>query len=212
MAGLDPDQVPERKPAILAGYQSAKEAKAELALKAARNAVRDRTAASTRQRAAEPGTRPVDQVVALHVRRLVHEPDVTDPEEAFLTAVKLAENERFQKVRRRLFDLEDALYVDGWEPRDVEKRIAGLEEEYRDAVRAHSRRTRCRRVATLLPLAAGWGAVAVGHPHAKGVVSKSLSVVVGRFARLDPAASDDHPGAALSMIRAAYRSRTSAVD
>jgi hypothetical protein len=208
-AGLQPDELPERKPAVLAGFQSAREARAELELRSAGDASLGGPAAvpvaQASRTAAQPGTRPADRVVALHVRRIVHEPKYGDPEQAFLGAVALVENKRFQTARRKLFNLEDDLYVDGWEPDEVEAKIAGLEEEYRDAVRAHTRQTRRRRVATLLPSAVGWGTVAVGHPHAKGVISKSLSLMIGRFASLDSPDPENHPGASFAMVRAAYR-------
>jgi hypothetical protein len=142
------------------------------------------------------------------VRRVVEEPAIADPEEAFLTAVDLALSDGFQRARRRLFDLEDDLYVDDWQPAEVEEKLASLEEEYRDVVRAAHPQTRRRWVSTLLPSAAGWAAVAAGHPHAKGVLSKSLSFVLGRFVPLgDPIDPAQHPGAAVAMIRAAYRQR-----
>jgi hypothetical protein len=157
-----------------------------------------------------PGGRPVDLVVALHIRRMVHEPDIADPQEAFLAAVQLAENDRFQLARRSLFDWEDKLYVDGWKPEEVQEKLPGLEEEYRDAVRAHVQRTRRRWIATLLPKAGGWAIAASGHPHLKELVSKSLEFVAGRFIAMPksmqmPIDPETHPGAALHMIRAAYR-------
>jgi len=101
------------------------------------------------------------------------------------------------------------LFVDGWEPEDVEKELHGLEEEYRDAARAEARRTCVRWVGTLLPKAAGWALAVSGHPHLKEPVSKSLEFVVGRFAtsvqtQITP---EQQPGAALDMTRAAYRNR-----
>jgi hypothetical protein len=198
---LQPDELPERKPFILAGYQSEDEAKAELAILPA-------DAATSPPKAPVQGDRPVDRAVALQVRRIVEEPAVRDPEEAFLAAISLATSPVFQQARRRLFDLEDDLYLDEWEPAEVEEKLAGLEEEYRDVVRAACRQTRRRRVATLLPKAAGWATVAAGHPHAKGVVSTSLSLVIGRFVSLDnPYDPAQHPGAAMAMVRAAYRQR-----
>jgi hypothetical protein len=125
-----------------------------------------------------------------------------------VTAISLATSPAFQQARRRLFDLEDDLYLDDWQPAEVEEKLACLEEEYRDAVRAACRQTRRRQVSTLLPTAAGWATVAMGHPHAKGIVSKSLSLVIGRFVPLaNPIDPAQHPGAALAMIRAAYRQR-----
>jgi hypothetical protein len=205
-AGLQPDELPERKPFILAGYQSEDEAKAELSIVPADRIPADVAAAHPQAEA--PGGRPVDHAVALQVSRIVEEPAVLDPEEAFLTAISLATSPAFQRARRRLFDLEDDLYLDDWQPAEVEDKLAGLEEEYRDVVRAACQQTRRRRVATLLPTAAGWATVAAGHPHAKGLVSTSLSLVIGRFVRLgNPIDPAQHPGAALAMIRAAYRQR-----
>jgi hypothetical protein len=205
-ASVAPDQLPKRKPAVLAGFQSAEEAKAELGLVPA-NGVRESTGKPIDN---IPGARPVDLVVALHVRRLVHEPNIKDPKEAFETAVSLAENPRFQCARRNLFDWEDNLFVDGWEPGEAEKELSGLEEEYRDAVRATARQTRLRLAATLIPKAAGWAVAAAGHPHAKRVVTKSLSFLAGYFVAIPPPMygpvdPEAHPGAALDMIRAAYR-------
>ena len=205
-AGLQPDELPERKPFILAGYQSEQEARAELSILPAEGVAAD--VATFPSETGVPGARPVDHAVALQVRRIVEEPAVMDPEEAFRTAVGLATNPAFQRARRRLFDLEDDLYVDKWEPTDVEEKLAGLEEEYRDVVRAACRQTRRRQVATLLPAAAGWAIVAAGHPHLKGPVSHSLSLVIGRFVSLsNPMDPAQYPGAAMTMIRAAYRQR-----
>jgi len=204
-AGLGPDQIPERKPAVLAGYQSAEEAKAELGLRSLAAA----QGAAPQPDSNKPGGRPVDLVVALYVRRLVEEPKIVDPEEAFLAAVQLAESDRFQRARRNLFDWEDGLVVDEYTPEEAEKALPGLEETYRDAVRATVRDTRKRWVATLLPKVAGWGTVALGLPHAKWGVEKTVSYVAGRFTSLTKSAVDPetHPGAALEMIRAAYRNQ-----
>ncbi len=49
--------------------------------------------------------------VALHIRRIVEEPDIADLTEAILASVSLAEDPRFLAACRRLFDWEDALYV-----------------------------------------------------------------------------------------------------
>ena len=202
--GLQPDQSPERKPAILAGYQSEAEARAELRLDSVDKAS---TTSPRHQKPEPPGARPVDLAVALKVERIVHEPDLVNPEAAFLVAIDLALDETFQRARRRLFDLEDDLYVDGWEPGEVELKLERLEEEYRDAVKTHETAMRRRKVAMIMPTVGGWATVAAGHPHAKGVVSKSLSLVVGQFAPLPPPEwdPDNHPGAALALIRAAYR-------
>jgi hypothetical protein len=105
---VQPDQLPERKPAILAAYQSADEAKAELGLMPLGTAQDSRLEPTKNM----PGGRPIDLVVAVRIHRMVHEPDIADPEEAFLVAVKLAESDRFQRARRNLFDWEDQLHVD----------------------------------------------------------------------------------------------------
>lgn len=197
VAGLAPDQLPERKPSILAGYQSHSEASAELQLRPYDQA---QAAELT-----EPGRRPVDEAVALTVRRLVTEPEIANPEEAFLKAVELADSDQFNSARRNLFDLEDALYVDGWEPDEIEIKLASLEREYAAVVEDFSAYTRKRTVTTVLPTAVGWGMHLAGQPHLKAVVSKSIRVVLGRFATKPAIAPDEHPGQALHMIRAAYR-------
>jgi hypothetical protein len=191
---LQPGEQPRRNPSLMAGFQSPGEAHAELALGAAEVAKKE----------TEPGGRDVDRVVALNVRRMVYEPDIADPKERFLAAVSLAENSRFQEAQRNLFDWEDALYADGWTPEEVEKELPGLEEAYRDAVRAANQHMVVRAVTTLLPGAAGWVVTAMGHPHAKTVVSKSLSLVAGVFGGKE-VRPEGLPGAALGKIRAAYR-------
>ncbi len=193
-ASLQPGEQPGRKPSLMAGFQSPAEARAELGLGSAEVARKE----------TEPGGRGVDRVVALNVRRMVYEPDISDPEERFFAAVSLAENTRFNEARRNLFDWEDALYADGWTPEEVEKELPGLEEAYRDAVREANEHMVVRAVTTLLPGAAGWAVTAIGHPHFKTPVSKSLSLVGGIFGGKDVRA-EELPGAALGMIRAAYR-------
>ena len=193
-ASLLPGEQPGRKPSLMAGFQSPAEAQAELGLGTVGLAKKE----------TEPGVREVDRVVALNVRRMVYEPDIPDPEERFLAAVSLAEKDRFQKARRNLFDWEDALYTDGWAPEEVEKELPRLEEAYRDAVREENKDIVVRAVTTLLPDAAGWAVSAMGHPQFKEPVSKSLSLVEGTFGgkKVQP---EELPGAALGMIRAAYR-------
>jgi len=206
-ASLQPDQIPERKPAILAGFQSAEEAKAELGLKPIAGVQGSKPVPKD----TIPGGRPVDLVVALHVHRMVCEPAIADPQQAFLRAIDLAENDRFQRARRNLFDWEDQLFVDQWDPEEAERKLPKLEKEYHDAVRAKVESTRMRWVATLLPKAVGWGVAALGFPHAKWLASKSVELVAGQFisipspqGQIDP---ETHPGAALDMIRAAYRNK-----
>jgi hypothetical protein len=101
--------------------------------------------------------------------------------------------------------LEDDLYVDDWQPAEVEEKLASLEEEYRDVVRAAHRQTRRRWVSTLLPSAAGWAAVAAGHPHAKGPLQVAFIRAWQVVPLGDPIDPVQHPGAAVAMIRAAYR-------
>lgn len=87
------DEKPERKPFLIAGYQSEAEAIEALSLRALRGQPRDSDI---------PGERPADLAVALQVERLVEEPALDDPEEAFLAAIKLAENPDFLEARQRL--------------------------------------------------------------------------------------------------------------
>ena len=68
-ASLQPDQLPERKPAILAGFQSAEEAKAELGLIPLAGVQGSKPPPKDTM----PGGRPVDLVVALQVHRMVCE-------------------------------------------------------------------------------------------------------------------------------------------
>lgn len=148
------DQKPERKPFLIAGYQSEREATAALALQPAPS---------------KPGQRPVDLAVALHVRRIVEEPDIAEPFEAFLASVKLAEDPTFDAARRRLFDWEDALYVDDWDIGDIVRGLDEIEEEYNQAVRQFARQTRKRRVASLLPgVVGGWSRSGVQSGRRKG--------------------------------------------
>lgn len=199
---LPAEDRPKRKPSLLAGYQSAGEARVELGLSPLDpEFARSRTNPENR-----PGGRSVDQVVAFKVRRLVHEPKLRDPGDAFEVAVKLADDPVFQQARQGLFDWEDRLYVDGWTREEAEAELPGLQEAYRDAVRAHAGETKMRWVETLLPKAAGWTTTAIGHPHLSGPVSYTTGRVVGHFMPASgPVPLERHPGAALEMIRAAYR-------
>jgi hypothetical protein len=104
---LHADEKPERKPALFAGYQSAEEAKAELGLRL----LKPEAGARKRSPKRMPGGRPVDQMVALHVRRLVHEPRPANPNESFEITVALVEDPAFQQARQGLFDWEDRLFV-----------------------------------------------------------------------------------------------------
>ena len=177
-------------------YQSEAEAIEALSLRALRGQPRDSDI---------PGERPADLAVALQVERLVEEPALDDPEEAFLAAIKLAENPDFLEARQRLFDWEDALYIDDWEPDEVATRLKDLEGEYNAAVQEFTRRTRRRRAVSLLPAVGGALVALAGHPHAKGAVSKALSWVTGRFVPLPGVEHEQHPGRALALVRATYR-------
>jgi hypothetical protein len=150
----------------------------------------------------------VDKLVALHIRRLVYEPGMGDAEEAFEVAVTLVENSEFQRARQNLFDWEDRLFVDGWNREEAEKELLGLQEAYRDAVRAHSVETRLRWVSTLLPKAAEKTTEAMGQPILAKLVGIATEWVLGRFVPIPKHPSiERHPGAAMHMIRAAYRER-----
>jgi hypothetical protein len=192
------DERPARKPFLIAGYQSESEAVSALDLKPLSDT--DIGAAVTEK----PGERPADRAVALHVQRMVEEPDIADPEQAFLASVKLADNAEFVKARRRLFDWEDALYVDQLEPEEIASELADIEEQYNAAVRDFARYTRRRRAASVLPGLAGDLAALAGHPHLK-LIGKGLSFVAGRFVRVPPKDPNTMPGHAVALIRAAYR-------
>ncbi len=196
-ASVYTEERPARKPFLIAGYQSEAEAISALALESLSD--------EARGAADQPGERPVDRAVALHVRRIVEEPDIADPEEAFLASVSLAEDHQFLTARRRLFDWEDALYVDEVEPDEIVAELADIEEQYNAAVRDFTRKTRRRWAASLLPGAAGHLATLSGNPYLKTPVSKAVSFVVARFTRLPGNTPDELPGRAPALIRAAYR-------
>ena len=93
---LPAEDRPKRKPSLLAGYQSAGEARVELGL----SPLDPEFARSRTNPEHRPGGRSVDQVVAFKVRRLVHEPKLRDPGDAFEVAVKLADDPVFQQARQ----------------------------------------------------------------------------------------------------------------
>jgi hypothetical protein len=115
MVGLAQDEKPERKPFILAAYQSREEAFAEIA------AGLDPGRGRSKQAGVAPGNRDVDEVAALAIHHILAEPVLADPEEAFVAAAELAVQPSFQRARRALFDLEDNLYTDEWEPDEVHR-------------------------------------------------------------------------------------------
>jgi len=198
------DEKPKRKPALFAGYQSPEEAKAELGL----HFLDQNMGAVAKDPRTMPGGRPVDVMVALHVRRLVHEPAVGNPGEAFEAAVSLAEDLAFQQARQGLFDWEDRLFVDGWDEDEAARELMGLQEAYRDAVRAHVLETRLRWVSTLLPTAAEWTTTAIGQPHFAKLAGAGTKWITGKFLAVpEQPGLERHPGAALEMIRVAYRER-----
>jgi hypothetical protein len=196
------DEKPARKPALFAGYQSAEEAKAELALE-----FLDQEAGARRRNPERlPGGRPVDHLVAVQIQRLVHEPAVEDPNEAFDAAVSLVENPAFQQARQGLFDWEDRIFVDDWSMEDAQSELLGWQEAYRDAVQAHVVETRMRWASTVLPKVAAWTATASGHPHLAKPASWGAKWVAGKFLPVsDQPGLERHPGAAFEMIRVAYR-------
>jgi len=153
----------------------------------------------------QPGERPADRAVALRVRRIVDEPDIADPQEAFLASDKLADDPKFVAARRRLSDWEDKLYVDQWEPVEIERELVEIDEQYNATVRDFTRKTRRHRAASLLPGAVGATVALTGHPHLKWPISKALSWVVGRFVPAPTTDPRDIPGHAFALIRAAYR-------
>jgi hypothetical protein len=91
--------------------------------------------------------------------------------------------------------------------------MMGLQEAYRDAVRAHVVETRLRWVSTLLPKAAPWTATATGHPHLAKPASWGAKWVAGQFLTVpEQPGLERHPGAALEMIRVAYREQQTLSD
>jgi hypothetical protein len=200
-------EAPQRKPWLVAGYQSEEEAEAEL----------DLTAVPV------PGNRSADQLVKVKVSRSVYEPDIQDPMDAWHAATQLIRNPRFLNAREALYDLEDRLHTDASEPHEIEVALDGAVEEYRDAVREAHKQLRRRRFTTVFSwgvgagvgAGVGVGVAAIGLPHVspfatKGVtmgVTSSIMFVAGRlFPVGEPIHPEQKPGAALDMIGAAFRS------
>jgi hypothetical protein len=124
--------------------------------------------------------------------------------EAFLASVALADSPAFQQARRRLFDWEDALYIDESEPGEIERELADIENQYDQAVRDFTKKVRRHKAASVLPGAAAHLAHA-GGPIAGFAAKSGVSFVAGKFAPLPTTDPNRLPGRALAMIRAAYR-------
>jgi hypothetical protein len=203
-ASLDPLERPTLKPALFAGFQSAEEAKAALALKKLKKGA----PATTKKPETMPGGRPVDIMVAMHIRRLVREPDIADPNRAFETSMKLVQDPVFLQARQGLFDWEDRLYVDHFEDDEAQRGLEQLQEAYRDALRKHTNYTRLRWVSTLASPAEKM-LHATGNPHlamcAKAVGWVASFVEGHFFPAPEQPGIERHPGAALEMIRVAFR-------
>jgi hypothetical protein len=190
---------PTRKPWLVAAYQSEDEANAELGL--------------APFHVARPGERPVDQQVKLKARHSVYEPDIPDPEDAWLAATDLVLNPRFLRAREALFNVEDRLHTDGWDPDEIESALDGAVEEYRDAVRALHKQTRRRTVTSVFASVGGWAVTVAGHPHLKFATSKGIQLVSARFWPLGESIHPENmPGAALDMISASFRRAEAEAD
>jgi hypothetical protein len=196
LAGLEEDAPPDRRPFLVAAYQSPEEAAVGLALRE----LGDDQRAPTEQ----PGERSGDQAVALSIRVSLDEFALSNPEEAFLTAVELANKRDFQVARRQLFGYVDGLETDQVEPSEVAREISSLEEAYNQAVHDHRKPMRRRAAVTLLPRLVGSGASLASGLPGGGAAGGVLGRVLGRFICVPPS-PDEHPGRAFSMIRAAYR-------
>ena len=187
-----PDLHVDRKPFLIAGYQSEREAFASLQLQPTM-----------------PGNRAADLAVALHIERIVARPDIVDPLDAFLTSVALSDDPAFQQSRRRLFDWEDALYIDECEPEEIERELADIENQYDQAVHDFTDKTRRHKVASLLPGAAAHLAHTAG-PVAGFAAKSGVSFLAGKFAPMPTTDPNRLPGRAVAMIRAAYRDTAAA--
>lgn len=216
--GLDPGTAPELRPHVVAAYQSKEEALAGQMVVGEPSQLDPAD-----YRAVKPGSRAVDTHAAILIEKLLAEPDTADDgapsatyerqaEELFLTAAGLARSDRFRRARTALFELEDRLYTDGWSEQEVIEILNDLEADYNNAVKEYVKNTRRRQVGTILPEAAG-GFMTVGKltgvvpPVPNIAVKKPIQMLSGRF--LDIAADSDpadHPGAMISLVRAAYHS------
>ena len=194
------------RPFLIAGYQTEQEAAVELRLE------REDPTVMARPQA---GSRDADRVLAMEITRLVEEPALNDPDEAFVAAAELASRDSFRHARANLLDFIDRLVLNEVPAIEIEASLNSLEESYNAAVRDFHHRTWKRRAIALLPFAAGGVMTVSGQPHlsphaaavVKATAPKAIGLVTGRFvpAPLDP--DDTHPGRALAQIRAAYADR-----
>ena len=143
--------------------------------------------------------------------RLVDEPALTDPEEAFLASRGLAAKPSFQKARGNLLSYVDRMARDEVSFDDARRNLRALEDEYNTAVHDFRIRTWKRRAAILVPVVGGAGAAAAGGGVLAPLVAKGLgagtSWTLKRLTgRLVPDATDPeevHPGRAIALVRAA---------
>jgi hypothetical protein len=202
LAALAPNTPPEQRPIILPAFQSAAEGRAQLRLRPAGPR-------------ASAGSHPADRALALEFARLVEEPALRDPKEAFTAAAELASKDEFRRARANLLAYVDELARNEWSQADVERRLGELVEEYNTAVRDFRKYTWKRRAVMVFPMLGGAGVgAATGGVHAP-VLAKASSAgaswllrrVTGRFfpERGDP--DDLHPGRALALTHAAFRDR-----
>jgi hypothetical protein len=199
MAAFAPDANPDSRPIIFPAFQSAAEARARLRLRPV-------------GRAGTTGRRAPDRALALEFERIVEEPALRDPEEAFLAASQLASKEDFRRARAALLDFVDKLRINDSPQATIEKHLGALVEDYNSAVRDFRSKTRKRRAFTVVAALGGAGVgAATGGIHAP-ILAKAASAgtswtlrqVTGRFAP-EPSSPDDHPGRALAMTHAAFR-------
>jgi hypothetical protein len=188
----------ERRPLLIAGYQSFEEANAELALTLPTD---DRPLDTT----------PAQHALAIEISRIVEEPAIDDPEERFIASADLAASERFVKARGDLLAFVDSIAL-GHSTTDAKEQLSQLESDYNAAVRDFAEHTWRRRAALLLPTLGGAGAgVLAAHAFdpligkaAAPATTWAVRKVAGRFGNeADP--DETHPGRALAAMRAAYR-------
>jgi hypothetical protein len=201
MAALAPDTPDERRPILLAAFQSAEEAQAELVLGKPADL-------------SGGGHAPADKALFVEMSRLVAEPALRNAEEAFLAAAELATKPTFQKARGNLLSYVDRLARDDVSFEDARQRLGELEGDYNAAVRDFRVHTWKRRAAILIPLLGGAGAAAAGGTVLAPLIAKglgagtswTLKTVTGRLVPDRPDPDNVHPGRAVALVRAAYRS------
>lgn len=200
MAALAAGTPPGQRPILMPAFQSAEEAQAELSLREP-------------SRGAGVGQTPADRALIVEMSRLVDEPALTDPEEAFLASADLAAKPSFQKARGNLLSYVDRMARDEVSFDDARRNLRALEDEYNTAVHDFRIHTWKRRAAILVPVVGGAGAAAAGGGVLAPLVAKGLgagtSWTLKRLTgRLVPDATDPeevHPGRAIALVRAAYR-------